>query len=132
MARPMDFPYSAAELEKRVDEYFDKCADKKRKPTVHGLCLALEITPYKYEKILKTLRSGEKYKEFQLAHARIVQRAQMRLCDELQQLKDPMSIFQLKQPVYANFKDKPETEINNNIKVTVQLEGMKKGENPFK
>lgn len=132
MARPADFAYPSATLQSKVDAYFADCEKRKRVPSVPGLCYKLDITTRKYHRIIKAAESDEKYAGYQREHAKILQRAQLRMCDELEQSNQPMAMFKLKQPIYANYKDRPETEVNNDIKVTVKLDGMGKGENPFK
>ena len=41
-----------------------------------------------------------------------------------------MSLFRSKQSIYCGYTDKQEANGNNDIKVTVKLEGMPKGVNP--
>jgi hypothetical protein len=134
MARPMDFPYPAAEMQRRVDEYFAKCKKEKRQLSVEGLALALDVFPEDIARVQRVLTNPdkvEKHEGFQRDHSKILRKAMLMIIDELQQRKDTMAIFSLKQPIYGGWKDRPEVEVNNDIKVTFKMGGMKKGENPF-
>ena len=65
---------------------------------------------------------GEKGEDIQI----LVEKASARIADELQQRKDSMAIFLLKQPVYGGYSDKSESD--KEININLSFGGMDKSE----
>ena len=127
-----DFLITAAEVERLCNEYFDECDEAGKKYSVPGLCMKLDLIPKQYEQILRLYTSDDKEvrEECQLIHAKKLYNAHLRICDDLEQRTDTMSLFRSKQSIYCGYTDKQESSAGNDIKVTVKLEGMPKGVNP--
>lgn len=132
MAKRKDFFISAPKVGQLCDEYFAECDAAGAKYTVPGLCMKLELMPKQYEQILRLYTSDDKEArdELQLVHAKQLYRAHLKICDDLEQRTDTMSLFRSKQSIYCGYTDKQDNAGNNDIKVTVKLEGMPKGVNP--
>ena len=81
LGRPLKFK-TAAQLQKKVDEYFDACAEHKIPPTITGLALALDTTRQTFidyegrdaftDTIKKAKLRCENYAEIQLFRGRNV------------------------------------------------------------
>lgn len=131
-----DFPYSLKEMEDRVEGYLQSCKDSKRSPTIPGLCLALDITQARCRALIKAYNAldgdeaRQDRKSLQIRHLRILDSARMRICDELEQRTDTMTLFRLKQPEYAGYKDKEDATSREAININVKLDGLHKGHNP--
>lgn len=131
-----DFEYTPTEMQRRIDEYFETCSAKHKKPTWPGLCLALEITTARATALIKAYNANsndeaarEGKKHLQLKHLKRFEIARCRLLDELEQHKDVMTIFALKQ-MWAGYSDRPETNANDAININIKLDGVAKGINP--
>ena len=121
MARKAEFELSSEELSAAVERYFLDCEENSRKPTAPGLCFKLGISVSKFLRIIGSdaaERSG---------HAKVLQMAQLRLIDDIEQRTDSMSVSRAKQPIYTLSREKAESGVT----VKIELGGMKKGDEPF-
>jgi hypothetical protein len=126
------FDYTAEELKRRIDDYFDLCDGKTRKATYHGLIEKLDIIEPDYERIIKYVLTGEceDGKVMQRDHSKLIYKSLLRLLDALQQRTDTNAIFILKQKFFG-FSDKLDANLGE-VKITIGLTGMKAGEDAFK
>lgn len=115
------FKYTAKELSKKINEYFHSCEDACKCPTFPGLANYLDVRTKVLEYWLKG-EMGEKGEDIQI----LVEKASARIADELQQRKDSMAIFLLKQPVYGGYSDKSESD--KEININLSFGGMDKSE----
>ena len=122
MARKADFECSAAELGAAVERYFADCEENARKPTMPGLCFALDISVNKFLKVL----SGTASKRG--GYCKVLEMAQLRIIDDIEQRTDSMSVSRAKQAVYTVSRDAPAA---GGVTVKIELGGLKKGEEPF-
>ena len=104
--------YTPKELDQKLTEYLDKCQDEGRRPTRPGMRLALNMS----EDTLSRYEKGEGgYKAF----AEPIKKAMDRIRDELEQGRDTMNIFLLKQPCYGGYTDKPSGDSGTlNVNIT--------------
>ena len=121
-----DFPYSAKELEKRIDAYFSRCDEQNEKYTPAGLCLAIEL-PHKRMRELAGIQSatGEQQAGIQCSHLHLLQRALLHVQSQLEARTDTMATFLLRQPELGGYKDKAQAGDKDGEKnVIVRLEGI--------
>lgn len=139
----LDFDYPAKELTKRINRYMTQCQDSGRLPTDAGLAIALNVpiarlevlAAYAYEytrnvALQANFRDAHKDERLQYQHLIALQSGLAQMRDEIQQRKDVMSLFRLKQPIYGGYSDKADKP-NNDINVNVSIKGMDKGVDPF-
>ena len=108
--------FTPEELEAKLGEYLDKCREEGKRPTRPGIRLALNIS----EDTLLRYEGGEgNYGEL----ARPLKRAMDRIQDELEQGKDSMNIFLLKQPCYGGYADKPANDWDRTVNVNISFGG---------
>ena len=119
MAQKSIFKCSAEELKALVEQYFIECEENSRKPTAPGLCVRLGITVTKFIGIVGGKNCG--------AYARVLQMAQLRLIDDIEQRTDSMSVSRAKLPVYTLSQSGEESGVTINL----VLGGIAKGEKPF-
>ncbi len=110
------------ELALKAERYFSDCEENSRKPTAPGLCVALGISISDFRKALAG--ASPRY----LPYSRVLEAAQLRIIDDIEQRTDSMSVSRAKLPVYSLGNETHE----GGIKVKIELRGMKKGEEPFK
>ena len=122
MARKAEIECSAEKLGALVEQYFAECEENSRKPTAPGLCFALGISVSKF---LKIIGSDGEYRR--RGHARVLEMAQLRLIDDIEQRTDSMSVSRSKLPVYSIGRDLKQ----GGVTVKIELGGMKKGDEPF-
>jgi hypothetical protein len=123
MAKKAEFEISDRELSAVVEHYFSECEENSRKPTAPGLCVALGISLSKFQRVIGSTaakRSG---------HARVLEMAQLRLIDDIEQRTDSMSVSRAKQPIYT--LGSLSSEKSGGITVKVELRGLKRGDEPF-
>ena len=111
--RPLKFK-TAAELEKKIQEYFDSCDKEKRPYTISGLAVALDtyrslLLDYEekeefYYTIKKAKQKCEKYAEEMLFRGQVVAGV----------------IFNLKNN-YKNWKDKQEVEHSTDKPLEIKI-----------
>ncbi len=121
-----DFPYSAKELEKRIDAYFSRCDENKDRYTPAGLCLAIEL-PHKRMKELMRIQGAaeEQQAGIQCSHLHLVQRALLKVQSQLEARTDTMAAFLLRQPELGGYRDKAQAGDKDAEKnVIVRLEGI--------
>ena len=138
-----DFEYTSKELRQRIAGYMDACRESGRMPTDAGLALVLEVPiarlevlagyAYEFTKSIATqgiFRENHADEKLQYRHLEALQEGLALMRDEIQQHKDTMSLFRLKQPIYGGYTDKVD-KANTDINVNVSIQGMKKGVDPF-
>ena len=110
------------ELNAQCDSYFERCRAAQRLPTKPGLAVFLGISLETYDRWIKS--GGRTYGR----HGAVLRRAQDRMSDELQQRKDAMAVFLLKQPCYGGYHDKAGQyqEAGLHIRVTFGAAGGKR------
>lgn len=91
--------YTPQTLQAACDAYLADCKEKGRRATRPGLCLALDISD---DTLLRYEAGGGQYGEV----AGPIKRCVLAMRDELEQGKDAMSIFALKQKGYGGYTDK--------------------------
>ena len=101
------------ELERICQEYLAKCKEVGRAPTKPGLALAIGVLPQTLDKWSK--QEDPRHR----AYMESIQKAYATMSDELQQRKDAMSIFLLKQSFYGGYTDKDTSGMPDNITVNV-------------
>lgn len=105
------------EFDRRCQEYLAICKNAGRRPTKPGLAIHLGVTSGTLDKWEK---SGE---ERHKAYTESIKKVMDAISDELQQGKDAMSVFLLKQPCYGGYRDDGMGGIPDHIKVTVSFGG---------
>lgn len=101
MRTRLELDCAPEELRGRIEAYFARCEGEGRMPTVAGLCLQLRISPAEFMAAVRAFDSPEEPRGFTREHARELLMAQLRICDIVEQGRDSMSIFRLKQPLYS-------------------------------
>ena len=124
------FNYTPAEMQQRIDTYFDDCAEAGKKPTVPGLCLRLGITVRQYTLLLQayndeTEREGRR--SLQLKHLAQLERAKMRMTDLLENDTSSMAMLRLKQSIYGGYSGRAQEEDNGTVNVAIKLKGLPEG-----
>lgn len=104
-----------ADLDSKCESYFAHCKEVDRFPTKPGLALWIGISVDTYDKWCKGEGSGHK------ALAAILKKAEARMSDDLQQRKDTMALFLLKQPCYGGYADKQQDTGSNAISINVSF-----------
>lgn len=107
------------EVERLCEEYIQRCADTGRRATKPGLALYIGISTDTMDRWLKA--EDERHKQYTAA----IKKAFDCMSDELQQGKDAVSIFLLKQPCYGGYSDRDGGNLPDHIKVTVSFGGDK-------
>ncbi len=122
ITRKARFECTPSELAHKVERYFSDCEENSRKPTAPGLCVALGISVSDFRKVLAG--ASPRY----LPYARVLEAAQLRIIDDIEQRTDSMSVSRAKLPVYSIGNEAK----GGGVSVKIELRGMKKGEEPFK
>ena len=115
--RQSEARYSNEELEGRCGEYFARCEEDGRKSTRPGLMLALGLTEERFSAWL--CNEEGRYPE----ESEVLQRAMLRMRDELEQRSDTKSVFLLKQRCYGGYTDRPGEETGREVKIAVTFGG---------
>ena len=108
--------YTPEKLDERLTEYLDQCREDGRRPTRPGMRLALNMSE-------DTLSRYEKGEGVYKAYAGPIKKAMDRIRDELEQGRDTMNIFLLKQPCYGGYTDKPGAGGDGQINVNISFGG---------
>lgn len=116
--------YTGPELEQIFDEYFASCQEQGKRPTAEGFAGKLGIS----STTLRHWLSGENIKSNSQNDKWAVVQDSLKKCmdkitDSLQQNKDSMSIFLLKQVQYGGFIDKIQQEQSGGVEITVKGSG---------
>jgi hypothetical protein len=106
------------------DDYIQECIEQGKRPTMEGLSSRLGVTSDVFKRWLKPAEdSKDRHKERRIA----CKKAMDKMSDILQQGKDTVSIFLLKQQHYGGYTDKQETD-NKGDTVHIKVSfGGKKG-----
>lgn len=106
-----------------ANAYIDECIEQGRRPTLEGLAARLDVTSDVVRRWLKPPEDGrDRYRGQRIA----AKKAMDRMSDLVQQGKDPMSIFLLKQPHLGGFADKPTTtDGGDTVHIKVSFGGRK-------
>ncbi len=105
------------ELEGYCVAYFEKCQAAERCPTKPGLAVYLGISVDTYDRWAKN-EDGRHGK-----HAAVLKKAEAIMSDLLQQRKDTMALFLLKQPCYGGYTDKQADDGNQVLRIKVSFGG---------
>lgn len=97
--------------------YFEKCEKDEKNPTKPGLAVYLGISVDTYDRWAKN-EDGRHAK-----HAAVLKKAEAIMSDLLQQRKDTMALFLLKQPCYGGYADKQPEDSNQILHVKVTFGG---------
>lgn len=118
--RKNQFIHQPEELEALCDRYFQDCAEQGKRPTKPGLILALDISESTFNEWCGA--NGDKLaSEEKRRLAAELKKALLRIQDDLEQGKDPMSIFRLKQPCYGGFSDRTDERGGGALTVKVSF-----------
>jgi hypothetical protein len=111
------------EIEAVSEAYINECIEAGKRPTMEGLAGRLGVT----SDVLKVWsKQGTDDKDTHKERRIALKKAADRMSDTLQQGKDPMSIFLLKQPQYGGFADKqPEVSGGDSVHIKVSFGGKK-------
>ena len=105
---------TADEITRLGQEYLAECEVSKRNPTFEGLANKFGISS-------STLKAWFENKDGKWPEASdALKKVLDCITDDLQQGKDSMSIFRLKQKHYGGYIDKVETEQSGNLTITVK------------
>lgn len=99
----------AEEIDRVADEYIKQCFEEGRRPTLEGLGNKLGVTS---DVVKRWLKPAKDERDTHKAQRIAAKKAMDRMTDQLQQCKDPVSIFLLKQPHYGGYTDKQEEAKN--------------------
>lgn len=105
------------ELEGYCAAYFEKCEAEGKNPTKPGLAVYLGISVDTYDRWMKNEDSRH------TKHAAVLKKAEAMMSDLLQQRKDTMALFLLKQPCYGGYTDKQADDGNQVLRVKVTFGG---------
>lgn len=138
-----DFDYTSGELRQRGADYLQSCREQDRRPTDGGLARALGIPvsrlevlagyAYEYTRNPATqgqFREAHRDEMLQYKHLDALQEILADIRDDLQQNKDVMSLFRLKQAIYGGYSDKQDTKLPD-LNVTLQVKGVGHSKDPF-
>ena len=105
------------ELEGFCAAYFEKCEKDGKNPTKPGLAVYLGISVDTYDRWAKNedSRHGK--------YAAVLKKAEAMMSDLLQQRKDTMALFLLKQPCYGGYSDTQADKGNQVLHVKVSFGG---------
>lgn len=105
------------EVEGFCEAYFEKCKTEQKEPTKPGLCVYLGISVDTYD----SWRSNKNGKTARIAP--VLKKAEAIMSDRLQQRKDSMALFLLKQPCYGGYTDIQSNQANGTLHVKVTFGG---------
>ena len=95
------------EIQGIADAYIEECIMAGKRPTMEGLSARLGVTSDVFKRWLKPAEDErDRHKERRIA----AKKAMDKMSDILQQGKDTVSIFLLKQQHYGGYSDKQETD----------------------
>lgn len=105
------------ELEGYCMAYFEWCKAAAKEPTKPGLAVYIGISVDTYDRWVAN-QDGRHAK-----HAAVLKKAQAVMSDRLQQRKDTMALFLLKQPCYGGYSDAQADKGNQVLHVKVSFGG---------
>ena len=118
--RKDQFKRSPEEAEALCEQYFRDCEEQGKRPTKPGLMLALEISETTFAEWIGAADS-KTASDAKRELTGCLKKALLRIQDDLEQSKDPMSIFRLQQPCYGGFIDRPESGGGGALTVNVSF-----------
>ena len=114
------------EIEDTAQAYIDECIEAGKRPTMEGLAGRLGVTSDVIKVWMRKPETSTTGKDTHKERRIALKKAADRMTDALQQGKDPMSIFLLKQPQYGGFADKQaEGNGGNDVHIKVSFGGKK-------
>ena len=105
------------ELEGYCDAYFQKCKETDEQPTKPGLAVYIGISVDTYNRWVKN-EDGRHSK-----HAAVLKKSEAIMSDLLQQRKDSMALFLLKQPCYGGYSDQQQVQATGTLHFKVTFGG---------